>query len=473
MILTIAIKEWKVMLRNTLLTRAIAVFAAVFLLASLLGALNYRRAASNAASLNETFVKQWLEQGTKVPHAAVHWGMPFVAAPPPLSAYDAGVWPFLGEFTNGRAHEWTRFYAAQASGESPLERYAELTPAWIMQYLLPLLAILLSFQMMAAERELGTVRNLLAVGVHPFTLLQGKGAAALSVLAVLVFVLFLVFGLILTVFGGLTADLFPALAIHAGLAFLFASMFVSVALACSFLTPNGRVASSAALACWVLVCFVLPGWITDRARMEKLSPSRVELNRVIHADIERGAGEFPSREERRETTLQTLLTTLGQGKKENLPIDFPLFLIMAEDEISGLLTSRRVSAPFEVFRIQDDWRRGLASVSPLTAWRVVSPVISGTDYIDRVQMLEEIENHRRRSIRILNRQHSASLLKRTAAEADRRLWSQTVPFRQTQARPLVNVGDYQREMLILILWSIGAASLAAGAAFWSLRQENA
>ena len=473
MILTIAIKEWKVMLRNTLLLRCVAVFAAVFLLAGLLGALNYRRASSNAAELNQTFIQQWLEQGQKLPHAAAHWGMPFVAAPPALSAYDGGVWPFMGEFTNVRAHEWTRFYAAKASAESPLERFAEFSPAWIMQYLLPLLVILLAYQMMAAERELGTVRNLLAIGVHPFTLWQGKTVAALSVIAAIVLTLVLALGIILSIFGGWSADLFPALAIHALLAFLFASTFVSVALAGSFVTANGRMAAAAALACWVVICFVLPGWVTDRARMERLSPSRVELNRVVQADTERGAGEFPSKEERREATLQTLLTTLGQGKKENLPINFPLFFLMEEDEVTGLLTDRRVSAPFEVFRMQDNWRRSLASVSPLTAWRVVSPVISGTDYLDRVQMLEGLERHRRRYIRILNRQHSASLLRKVPAEGDKRLWGTVVPFRAEETRPVLNTSAYQRELLILILWSMGAASLAIGAAFWSARQENA
>lgn len=473
MILTIAIKEWKVMLRNVLLVRCVTVFAAVFLLSALLGALNYRRAASNAANLNAEFTRQWLEQGKKLPHAAAHWGMPFVAAPPALSAYDAGVWPFLGEFANVRAHEWTRFYAAKASAESPLERFAELTPAWIMQYLLPLLAILLSYQMMAAERELGTIRNLVAVGLHPFTLLLGKSAAAVSVLAALVMALFLLVGVILTLFGGLTADLFPALAIQGLLALLFASTFVFLALGCSFVTANGRTAAAGALAGWVVICFVLPGWITDRARMERLSPSRIELNRVVHTDTERGAGEFPSKQERRETTLQTLLTTLGQGKKEDLPINFPLFFLMEEDEVTGILTDRRVSAPFEVFRMQDDWRRGLASISPLTAWRVVSPVISGTDYLDRVQLLEGLERHRRRYVRILNRQHSASLLRKVDAEGDKRLWGTTVPFRADDVKPLANVTAYQRELLILILWSMGTAGLAVGAAFWSTRQEAA
>lgn len=472
MILTIAIKEWKVMLRNVLLVRCVAVFAIVFLLATLLGAWNYRRAATNAAELNEQFIKQWLEQGKKLPHAAAHWGMPFVAPPPPMSAYDAGVWPFMGEFTNVRAHEWTRFYAAKASGESPLERYAEFTPAWILQYLLPLLAILLSYQMMAAERELTTQRNLLAVGVDSLTLLAGKAVSALSVLGALVVGLLLLAGVIITLFGGFSADLFPALAIHAALAFLFASIFVALALACSFVTANGRMAAAGALACWVVFCFVLPGWVTDRARMERLSPSRVELNRVVHADAERGAGEFPSKEERRETTLQTLLTTLGQGKREDLPLNFPLFFLMEEDEVTGILTDRRVSAPFEVFRQQDEWRRRLASVSPLTAWRVVSPVISGTDYVDRVQMLEGLERHRRRYVRILNRQHSASLLRKMDAEGEKKLWGTIVPFSADASHGLTNANAYQRELLILILWSMGAASLAIGAAFWGGRQEN-
>lgn len=472
MILTIAIKEWKVMLRNTLLTRCLAAFALLFVLVSLLSAWNYRRAVSNAEELNKEFVRQWLDQGRKVPHAASHWGTPFVAAPPALSIYDPGVWPFLGEFTQVHSHEWTTFRGAQAASATPLERYAEMTPAWLLQYLLPLLAILLSYQMLAAERELGTARNLAALGVHPFTLLAGKGAAALAVIAALAAGLFLVLMLIVALVGGFSPEVLPALALHAALAFLYAGTFVALALGCSFLTVSGRTAAAMSLALWVVISFVIPGWITDRARLERLGPSRGELERVVALDIERGAGEFPGRDERREATLQTLLTTLGQGTKGALPVDFGLFLLMEEDEVTGIMADRRIAAPYEVFRVQDEWRRGLASLSPLTAWRVVSPVMSGTDYLDRVQMLDGLEKHRRRYVRILNRQHSASLLRKQEPEADRKLWSTVVNFTANEARPLVNMASYQRELLILILWFLGAATLALGAAFWNSRQEN-
>ena len=460
MILTIAIKEWKVMLRNALLTRCLAAFALLFVLVSLLGAWNYSRAASRAEQQNKEFTRQWLEQGKKVPHAASHWGIPFVAAPPALGIYDPGVWPFLGEFTQGRAHEWTQFLSAQASGASPLERYAEMTPVWLLQYLLPLLAILLSYQMVAAERELGTARNLAALGVHPVMLLLGKATTAISILGALIVVLFAFLALVVVLVGGWSAELLPALALHAGLAFFFAGMFVWLSLCCSFFTGNGRTAAAAALGSWVLICFIVPGWITDRARLERLGPSRVELTRVIEADIERGALEFPSREERRETTLQTLLTTLGQGRKEMLPLNFPLFLLMEEDEVTGIMIDRRLAAPYEVFRVQDEARRSLASLSPLTAWRVVSPVVTGTDYLDRIQMLEGLERQRRRFIRILNRQHSASLLRKQEPEADRRLWGTIVPFSANPPKPLLNMVSYQREMLIMILWLLAATPCA-------------
>ena len=472
MILTIAIKEWKVMLRNPLLTRCLAAFALLFVLVTLLGAWNYRRALSSAETLNKEFVRQWVDQGKKTPHAAALWGTPFVAVPPALVIYDPGVWPFVGEYSEVRANDWTLFRGAPASSATPLERYAEMTPVWLLQYLLPLLAIMLSYQMVAAERDLGTARNLAALGIHPLTLLMGKAAAALAVLAAFAASLFLIVLVIVVLAGGWYADLLPALALHAALAFLFSGTFVALSLACSFVTSNGRTAAAASLALWVLISFVIPGWITDRARMERLGPSRVELDRVVALDIERGAGEFPSLDERREATLQTLLTTLGHGRRENLPIDFGLFLLMEEDEVTGLMADRRLAAPFEVFRVQDDWRRGLDTISPLTAWRVVSPVMSGTDYLDRVQMLEGLERHRRRFVRILNRQHSASILRKQETVADRRLWSTVVPFSANEARPLLNMAAHQRELLILILWFLGAAMLAVGAAFWNSRQES-
>jgi len=64
-------------------------------------------------------------------------------------------------------------------------------------------------------------------------------------------------------------------------------------------------------------------------------------------------------------------------------------------------------------------------------------------------------------------------LRQVPAEADRQLWGELVPFRAEAPRPLDNLGGYEREFLILIGWSLLAAGLAAGAAFWDARQENA
>ena len=121
----------------------------------------------------------WLDKGDMNPHAAAHYGA-FVFKPvQPLSAIDPGLDPFLGVFVFLEAHKQQLARHRPIEDASPTRRLGLLTPAVSALLLLPLLVVSLTFSSFAGERDQGTLRPLLALGISRWSLLAGKALGAL------------------------------------------------------------------------------------------------------------------------------------------------------------------------------------------------------------------------------------------------------------------------------------------------------
>ena len=472
MILIIALKEWRTLWRRPLLVRFAVLVFLLYVASLLAGVWSARAAAARAEGLQNQFINQWLEQGSKLPHAAAHFGMPWVASPPLMTAFEPGIWPWVGEFTYSGAHDMVRFRSAPMASAGSMSALWPVSPVWVLQYVLPLWVVLVAYRLSLDERAWGTERALRALGVHPLVQLLGRGLGVCGALLVVLVACALSASAALAPFGGLTADHALIIFIQCGLAFLGAGVLAWIALAVPLLIPQPRPAAGVTLGAWFLLCAAVPAWTNDRARLERLGPSEIEMARVLVHDMERGAYEFGGRDQRAETTLQTLLTSLGAGRKVDLPLNFPLFFLMAEDETFNIYVDRRLDAALQIQRAQDAWRRRWASASPFTAWQVISPVLTGTGFVDRVKLANALEVHRRRYIRIMNRQQAASLLRDQEAVSDRALWSTIVPFRSDPPAPLNELPAYQREFFLMSIWFVGAAAIAACTSAWAAFRET-
>lgn len=473
MILIIALKEWRVLWRRPVLVRWLAVLSVLYLASLVVGLVEMRRATARAAEVQNQFVEQWLNQGPRLPHAAAHFGLPWVASPPLMTAIEPGVWPYLGEFTQAGAHDMVSFRSPAMSAGGSLKSLYTVSPVWVLQYLLPLWVVLVSYRLSLEERLLGTERALKALGVHPLVQVLGCGLGVCAALFAVVAGLLFATLVAVAPFGGLTSDTVMILLLQGLVAFLSSGVLIWICLSIPLLIRQPRPVAGLALSAWFGLTVLAPAWVNDRARLERIGPSEIELSRVLTQDMERGAYEFGGRRERGETTLQTLLTSLGKGRKEDLPVNFPLFFLMAEDETFNIFVDRRLDAAMQAYRAQDAWRRRWVSASPFAAWQVLSPVLSGTGLVDRIKLTNGLEVHRRRFIRILNRQQTAMLLRQQDPVGDKALWNSVTPFRADSPTPLADVAGYQREFFILTVWFLGAAMIAVGGAVYIAVREAA
>lgn len=143
-------------------------------MATVVGFRSYRALKAERETAAREARSQWLGQGDKNPHSAAHYGTYAFRPKSELSFVDFGIDSYIGTaiYLEGHRQNDARYSAAQDAGT--LLRFGELTVAFVLQLLLPLLIIFLCFNTLTREREDNTLRLLLSQGISGQQLVLGK-----------------------------------------------------------------------------------------------------------------------------------------------------------------------------------------------------------------------------------------------------------------------------------------------------------
>ena len=181
----IARDELRLMIRNRVAVIAFALLILLTLVASLSSWAHQQGIAELRARHQAEAEQAFDAQPDRHPHRVVHYGS-FIFRPlGPLAAFDPGVDAFTGNsmFLEGHRQNSANFGDVRQS--SLLVRFGQLTPAFVLQIVAPLLLIFLGYGVLARETERGTLRLLLLQGVSRRQIVLGK-LSALGVVAILV-----------------------------------------------------------------------------------------------------------------------------------------------------------------------------------------------------------------------------------------------------------------------------------------------
>ncbi|MBC7933053.1 MAG: ABC transporter permease subunit, partial [Rubrivivax sp.] len=185
MTVTIARKEFTEMLRDGRFRASAVIIFLLLVTALALGVANYSDVRREQREAQARDREAWLAQGERNPHSAAHFGKYAFKPSPPLAFLDRGLNSYTGVAV------WMEAHYQNSSRNRPIEdattagRFGELTAATVLQLLVPLVVILLAFAAFAGEREQGTLRQLLSLGVGREKLAVGKAAGIAAALAAL------------------------------------------------------------------------------------------------------------------------------------------------------------------------------------------------------------------------------------------------------------------------------------------------
>ncbi len=398
----VIIAEWRSVLRNRVALTAGLLMLALTLAASLVSFEQMQAVSRERAALQQTSDTQWDNQPARHPHRVVHYGHYVFKPLGPLAFFDFGVDPYAGHTLYLEGHRQNSANFSAASQSSVLLRFGQLTPAFVLQVLTPLLIVFIAFSSVAREREQGQLRLLMSQGAPGGAVVAGKLAAHATVALLCAAPAFLA----LAAIGARQ----PAYGIHAALvacgyaAYLL--LWSGLAVLVSAVSKRSRNALLTLVVVWIGTVVVMPRVMADVAARSIERPTRIETEGAIAKRLAALGDSHNPDDPHFAAFRASVLARFKVSRVEDLPVNYG-GLVIAEGE---RLTSRL----FEQTMREDFARQGrqagvvdaAAIISPVLALRRLSTTLAVTDGASHAHFLLEAERYRYALIQALNKLHT-------------------------------------------------------------------
>ena len=338
-------------------------------------------------------------QPDRHPHRMVHYGT-FIFRPlGPLAAFDPGVDAYTGNsmFLEGHRQNTANFGDVRQS--SLLVRFGQLTPAFLLQAVAPLLLIFLGYGAIARETERGTLRLLMLQGASRRQVMLGK-LLALGAMALCAGAPAMV-GLV-AIAGQPGALAWPIMVIALGYAAYLALWAVLILLVSAFVR-RGRDALLALVALWAVAVVLLPRVAPDVAGAAVPLENRLQTDVAIARDLRRLGDSHDPDDPHFAAFKQSVLDRYGVARVEDLPVNYKGVVAVEGERMTASLFNRYAADSFAAQARQNGIVGTIGLLSPAIALRSLSMAAAGTDFAGHRRFLEQAEAYRYALVQRLNR----------------------------------------------------------------------
>jgi len=424
----IARAEWQSLFRDKVAVFGLALLTLLTLIAALTAYEHQRHANAQRAHYQAQATHEFENQPDRHPHRVAHFGHFLFRPLNPLAAFDPGIDPYTGHTLFLEAHRQNSANFADARQSSLLLRFGQLTPAFVLQVLAPLLLVFVGHAVIARERESGTLRVLLAQGVRSLDVMTGKWLA----LAGFAFLTGLPAALAL-LWWRVSGQVEPAptLLLLAGYA-LWLGLWPLLVVLVSAWCARGRDALLAALAVWAVLVILLPRVVPDVANTAIPLPTRFETAINVERDFQ-ALGDPHNPDDPAFTAFRNqVLAQYGVSRIEDLPVNFKGLVGMEGERQSSALFNRYAAAAFARQQQQNQVIDRAAWFSPLLALRRLSMAAARTDLAHFQHFLDQGEAYRYALVQGLNRLQAEAMTREqdqgSTSRISRDHWQQFPPF---------------------------------------------
>jgi ABC-2 type transport system permease protein len=412
----IARDELRLMTRNRVAVIAFVLLVLLTLVAAVSSWSHQRGIAELRARHAHAADAAFDSQPDRHPHRVVHYGT-FIFRPlGPLAAFDPGVDAFTGNsmFLEGHRQNTANFGDVRQS--SLLVRFGQLTPAFVLQVVAPLLLIFLGYGALARETEHGRLRLLMLQGASRGQVVRGK-LLALGTVAVLAGLPAMV-GFVL-IAGQPGALALPMMIIALGyLAYL--ALWVVVILLVSSQVRRSRDALLALIALWAVIVVLLPRVAPDVANAAVPLENRLQTDIAIARDLRQVGDSHNPDDPHFAQFKQSVLDRYGVTRVEDLPVNYKGVLGMEGERLTSSLFDRYAGASYAAQERQNALVEATGVLSPAVAIRSLSMAAAGTDFAGHRRFLEQTEAYRYGLVQRLNKlqANNVNYADDTAQDAD-------------------------------------------------------
>jgi ABC-2 type transport system permease protein len=468
MIKTIAKKEFTELLRDGRFRWTALIVFALLLVSLGLGWKNYTTVKREKDSAQADSRKAWENQGERNPHSAAHFGVYAFKPKMPLSLIDSGLDNFSGSSIWVEAHYQNPARNRPIEDATALQRFGELTAAGVLQLLLPLLIIFLTFDAFAGERISGTLRQVLSLGVSRTNFVLGKTFGVLSALLLLLIpaVLIGVLALALATNNDILLSSVPRFLLMCSGYLAYFIAFIGIALTVSAIAANVRTSLVMLLAFWIFGCLLLPRLANDVVANSIKSPTGNEFWAAVNKDMKEGIdGHNPANNRTKELEAK-ILAQYGVSKKEDLPINFSGISLQAGEENGNQIFDKHYGDLKNLHLSQDSLQSFFGIVSPFLPIRSFSMAMAGTDLRHQQNFTDSVEQYRRNLQKNLNDKfaYNSTSKEGMSYRVGKDYWEKTPDFEYVSPSTKWAFGSQIFNVILLLLWSFGALGLSIFAA---------
>lgn len=458
----IATAQLQLFLRSRLAMVAFVLLASLSIIAAWNGATQFERMANERAVAQSAANRAFANQPDRHPHRMVHYGTYALRNLGPLAAFDSGVDAFAGSLIYLEGHRQNATTLGTARESSGLIRFGQLTPAFVLRTLVPLLLIFVGFSMLVSERQSGLINLQLTHGISAGQLVMGK-IAALGTIALAAALPAL--GSIFWAGVAQDEDAAVALVIAASVLLWLAFWVVAITLA----SAQARSAQSALLAlvmAWTLLVVLVPRAAAGVAMLAYPLPSKAELDLVIHDEL-RALGDSHNPNDPHFAAFKAgLLRRYQVSRVEDLPFNFRGALSTEGERLTSKLFARHASEMAQAQLAQHRLLTVVGLISPAIGFAQASMAGAGTDLASHLAFLDAAEAHRYRLIQSLNGLHTFQVRASDDAARNRdpiaerqsrisaRFWANQKPFHHDGPSAQQRIMNMLPGLTVMLAWLI-------------------
>ncbi len=403
MLIYIVKNEWRQWRRDKRTVWLMSSITFISLLALALQISDAKHKIEERQLAQEASRKTWLLQGEKHPHMAAHFGNYAYKHPTVLGVFDPGITLYTGTSVYLEPHRQNDFLFSESAERDTGARFGGFTPSFICQFIIPLLIILLTFNLVVSEKSGGTYSLFLAQGVRAKTLIFGKAIAAF-----LPFALFIT-GYILIV--AITSSVFiPSSSFSASsFIYLWLAYLLYYAIWClSGVAVSARVKSAGAsisllLLLWIITSVILPRIGASAAENVYPLITNYAFKKKVAEDIANGLNGHDVQSDRAKRMEDSVLKAEGVDSVQHLKFNFEGYVMQRGEDYSSQVYDTHFGSIYQTLQNQRKLQSFFSVVSPFMMLHNMSMAASGASLETEIHFQQEAEAYRRSFVQTMNK----------------------------------------------------------------------
>ncbi len=460
MILKTFHKETKELLRDGRVRLSFIIVILLLGIAVWISAKQYQSINEQHAFATQTDRTLWDNQGEKNPHSAAHFGTYAFKPKYPLSLVDQGVDKYAGTSIFLEAHNRNEAQFSAAADQTGLSRFGDLTPDFILLFIIPLLIILLGYNSFTKEKEMGTLTLLKSQGISSTRWMIGKWLALFLPIFLITAILLLIAGILLSSLDDFGVFNWSSLLGMFLVYIVYYMVFINLVLFISSRVKKSGISLVLSLSLWIVACLAAPKAASNVAESKYPYPTRQEFAAMVSEDKKQGLDGHNPWSEESKLLEEQVLKEYNVDSLHKLPFNFDGYRMQKGEEHEARVYFKHYNYLKDQFEQQSGIYRVLAVISPYLPTRFMSMSIAHTDYASHWDFSDAAENYRIATQKFLNDNFAEnSEYGNWGYKADSEFWQELPEFEYAPPELSTIIDKNKSNLLILGGWLFGTFGL--------------